>query len=264
MPSYDRSLKDIKNFIFDLDGTVWHWNQLAPGVKSTIRDLKAKGKNVYYVTNNSLLTRAGLASKLTGLGLKTDEEDVVSSPYVAARTFVEKDIDEVYAIGEQGLSDELENEHITTSETANNVIVGYDRNFTFWKMAKAAELIREGAGFWSTGSANVFHTENRDLPGEKSLTESIRIAARSQGVKQLGKPSEHMIETVRDQFPIVPEKTIMIGDSLDTDVLMGNKMGIRTGLVLGGQAEREDLQDVSGLQVPDYVFEKFERILLKV
>lgn len=264
MSEYERSLKDVDTFIFDLDYTVWHWNRLIPNVKDTIEDLRSKGKDIYYVTNNALLTRKGFADKLTDLGLKTDRDHVMSAGWVAARTLEQAGVESVYAIGEQALSDELERRDIQTSKNANNVLVGYDRNFNFWKMARAAELVRSGANFYTCGMSRTFQTGTRTLPGSQSITESIRVAAKADEPEVLGKPSKHMADAIKQEFPVGPGETVMIGDDVRADVALGNRIGVKTGLVLGGETEKEELQDVAGLQVPDYVFQQFERILMKV
>ncbi len=255
------NLKDVKNFIFDLDGTIWHWNKLVPDVQRTIRRLKSKGKNIFYVTNNSILTRKEFAEKLTNLGLRTKTENVISSSYVAAQVFSKKNIDEVYTIGEKGLIDELEKEHISKSKDADHVLVGMDRNFSYWKMAKAAEAIRYGAKLWTTAYGENFRAGDRVLPGTASLVESIKIAAGVEESESIGKPSKYMINIIKDEFPVYKGRTAFIGDNIHTDVVTGNKMGIKTGLVLGGTSSKDDLANVEGVEVPNFVFKEFKRIL---
>jgi HAD superfamily hydrolase (TIGR01450 family) len=264
MPDSGRSLKDVTYFIFDLDHTIWHWNTLIPGVKDTVRKLKSRNKEVVYLTNNSLLSREEFARKLSGMGLKTDPEEVISSAYVAAQTLSDQGVEEVYAVGEQGLIDELEAEDIQTSKEADDVLVGFDRNFTYWKMAQAAELLRDGASLWVTGKGSKFTTEGRTLPGDLPIIESISIAAGGAEYTQVGKPSEYMQDVVKDEFPVVPKRSILIGDHMESDVVMGNRLGIATGLVRGGETEKSDLKDLSAEETPDYVFEEFKRILRKI
>ena len=71
--------KNIRTFIFDLDGTVWNWNSLYPHMKETISKLKSKNCKVFYVSDNPILTRAGLAEKLTTMGIPTVESNVITS-----------------------------------------------------------------------------------------------------------------------------------------------------------------------------------------
>ncbi len=264
MPDDEKTLENVKNFVFDLDHTVWYWSELAPGVKRTIRRLKANNKRVFYATNNSLLTREELAKKLSDLGLKTKQEHIISSPYVAAKTFVQKGIEEVYAVGESGLVDELEAEHIKTSKDADHVVVGMDRNFSFWKAAQAADLVREGADLWTVGQGSVFRAGDRYLPGTKALLNTVITASGADEVRNAGKPSRFFFKRVKEEFPIMPGNAVFIGDSIQTDVVLGNKLGLKTGLVLSGLSSEEDVRDVDGLEVPDFVFRSFDRITRKL
>ncbi len=260
----EEDLKDVKHFIFDLDGTVWHWNRLIPGVKQTIRRLEAKGKNIYFLTNNSILTRKEFAEKLSDLGLKTEVDNVLCTSYATAQVFADRNIDEAYVIGEKGLLDELGREHITKSEDADHVIVGVDRNFSYWKMAKAAEAIRYGAKLWTTAYGENFRAGDRMLPGTGAILESVKRAAETEEAELVGKPSDHMVKIIKDEFPIFRERTALIGDHIHTDVVTGNKMGIKTGLVLGGTSKKEDLRDIENIEKPNFVFKDFKRILKKV
>lgn len=264
MSDFERSLKNVKNIIFGLDRTVWRWNELNPGAKDTIQELKTKGKNIFYVTNNSLLTRQEMAKKLSNMGLKTETDHIISSSFTAAQYFQSNDIGRVYCLGEQGLVDELDAQHIENSEDARAVVVGLDRNATYWKIAKAAERVADGASLYTLGLGYQFQAGDRTLPGSRVLWEAVKQTADIEEATHLGKPSDTMISAVKDAFPIVPERTLVVGDSIHADVVFGNKMGVKTGLVLGGRDNKEDLEDISGLEVPNFVFESIERLLVKI
>jgi ribonucleotide monophosphatase NagD (HAD superfamily) len=65
-------------YVFDLDGTVYLGEQLLPGAKATLDELKARS-NVVYLTNKPLEVPADYAAKLTRLGVATRPEEVISS-----------------------------------------------------------------------------------------------------------------------------------------------------------------------------------------
>jgi ribonucleotide monophosphatase NagD (HAD superfamily) len=73
-----------------------------------------------------------------------------------------------------------------------------------------------------------------------------------------------MCRVLEESFPIRPGRTLLVGDSITSDVVTGNKLGLDTGLVLGGTSSRDELQDASGLEVPDLVFREFDRLLRKL
>lgn len=263
MAKFKRSLKSVKNFVFGLDGTLWKWSELVKDAKRTVKKLKKEGKNIYIVTNNALLTRDGVAKRLNKLGLKIKSDSILTSGHVAAQVLADRGVNKAYVLGEQGLIDELTAKDIKISDSCKDVVVALDRNMNYWKLAKAAKLINKGANFWITGTASAIDVGKRKIPGEGAYIEALKTIT-GQKPKLLGKPSDHMKNALSDKFGFYPEKTIMIGDSLQTDIALGNKLGLRTGLVLGGESKKEDLRNASGIMVPNFVFQDIKRILRKV
>jgi NagD protein len=58
----------------------------------------------------------------------------------------------------------------------------------------------------------------------------------------VGKPSGVMMRMAQDELGVRSADTIMVGDTMDTDVLGGVGMGYQTVLVLSGHTTRDDLQ----------------------
>jgi NagD protein len=69
----------------------------------------------------------------------------------------------------------------------------------------------------------------------------------------VGKPSPVMMRAARKELGLATDETIMIGDTMQTDILGGVSMGYRTVLVLSGSTERHDL--VRYAYRPDYVLD---------
>lgn len=262
--AYERTLEDVDNFVFDLDGTVWEWNRLKKGVRKTIEELQDRGKEVYFFTNNSIMQRGGYADKLADLGIDTSPGRVLCASYIAAEVFDEKDVRSVYTVAEEGFREELKKRNIAHSEDADHVVVGLDRNFSYWKAAKAAELVRNRATFWTTAIDPYWWAGDRYLPGTYALAESVKLAAGEESMKVLGKPSEHARRIMKSEWKLMPGNTIVIGDNLKSDIVLGNRMGYMTGLVLGGVSDEEDLNDAGPHEKPNIVFREFERILMKI
>lgn len=262
--AYERTLKDVENIVFDLDGTVWEWNRLKPGVQDTIAELEERGKEIYYLTNNSILEREAYADKLGNLGIDTSPGRVLPVSYIAARVFDQEDVRNVYTVAEEGFRDELEKRNVTHSEEARHVVVAVDRNFSYWKAATAAELVRDGATLWCTSVDSYWWAGDRYLPGANALAEMVRRAAGTETAKIMGKPSQHAREVMKSEWKLMPGNTIVIGDNIQSDMVLGNRMGYMTGLVLGGSSDEDDLNDAGPHEKPNIVFREFERILMKV
>lgn len=57
----------------------------------------------------------------------------------------------------------------------------------------------------------------------------------------MGKPSPIMMRAARKELGLATSETIMVGDTLETDILGGVQMGYRTILVLTGTSQEADL-----------------------
>jgi len=77
-------IKKTKCFIFDCDGVIWRGDSVIEGVPETLEMLRAMGKKLFFVTNNSTKSRKGYLKKFTSLGLNVNAEEIYSSSYAAA------------------------------------------------------------------------------------------------------------------------------------------------------------------------------------
>jgi 4-nitrophenyl phosphatase len=68
-----------------------------------------------------------------------------------------------------------------------------------------------------------------------------------------GKPNPYLFDVAMQRLASSPEKTLVIGDRLETDILGGQRAGCRTILVLTGVSQKEDL--ISWEPKPDLVID---------
>jgi len=66
-------------FIFDCDGVIWKGDSLIEKVPQVLDKLRAAGKTIFFVTNNSTKSRKGYLKKFTGLGLNVKAEGITLS-----------------------------------------------------------------------------------------------------------------------------------------------------------------------------------------
>ena len=64
-------------FIFDCDGVIWKGDSLIDGVPQVLDKLRAMGKMIFFVTNNSTKSRKGYLKKFTSLGLNVKPEGTI-------------------------------------------------------------------------------------------------------------------------------------------------------------------------------------------
>jgi ribonucleotide monophosphatase NagD (HAD superfamily) len=77
----------------------------------------------------------------------------------------------------------------------------------------------------------------------------------------VGKPSPLMLEVALDRLGLTPAECLMVGDRLETDILMGQRAGVRTALVLTGVTRRADLASRPPGARPDYVLDALDDLL---
>src|SRR5262245_37294136 len=77
--------RTIKGLLIDLDGVVYDDEEVIPDSVYAIRWLQQRRIPFRFATNATARSRASLAGRLKGLGIEVSEEQVVNTPFVAAR-----------------------------------------------------------------------------------------------------------------------------------------------------------------------------------
>jgi 4-nitrophenyl phosphatase len=211
--------------VVDLDGVVWLSGEVLPGASTAIDLLRRNGFDVLFATNNSSPTIAELIARLDRAGIAAGPNDVVTSAQAAAH-LVEPE-STVLAIGEAGLAEALAERHVSTLDSVETVVVGWNREFTFDLIALAATAIRDGARFVATNDDPTHPTPTGLLPGTGALVAAIATASETSPIIA-GKPGEAMASLVRER---VGEVSLMIGDRLTTDGRFADALGVPFGLV---------------------------------
>jgi 4-nitrophenyl phosphatase len=263
IPSDAIDLAAIKTYVFDLDGVVYLGNQSIPDSSSAINTLLSRNKSVYYLTNNSSVTRLDYVNKLRGMGIETVETNIYTSAYATALHLRNEGAtgSNVFVIGEFGVQQEIESVGITVftdPKTTNPssidfVVVGIDRAFTYDKLNFAHECIVRGhAEFIATNRDSTYPSEIGTIPGAGSLVISVAESTAREPLT-IGKPSPTALLEIVSATGGSLESTIMIGDRLDTDIACGNRAGTYSGLVLTGVTSVEDAINAQGDEKPTII-----------
>jgi len=249
-------------YIFDLDGTVYLGDSLLPTARETITELRSRGARTVFLSNNPTHTRFDYAQKLTRLGLPTPPNDIINSSMVMA-DFLKQNhaLARHYIIGERPLITELRNANLILADDgdADTVIVSFDRTFTYHKLQRAFDLIRNGAHFFATNADVYCPTPRGGEPDAGSLIAAIESCTGKKCEAVVGKPSRYMIEAILNILNLPPDRCIIIGDRLETDVQMGINAGMATALTLTGATSRSALE--ASVIKPDFVIESLAELL---
>lgn len=246
-----------KNFIIDMDGVIYRGNTPLPHSAEFINFLREIDAKVVFFSNNSTLSRKQYVEKLSNMGIKAREEEIVSSGLITAYCLSKENPGAfLYVIGEEGLREELGQRGMNLVEVppyqVDGVVVGMDRQFNFKKMSNAMRCILNGASFYGTNPDPSFPTEDGFMPGCGAILASIEV---SSGVKPrvFGKPYPESLQFLLEITGFEKEETVIVGDRLDTDIKLAEDFGLFSILVLTGVSKKEDLAHFSAR--PDMVVE---------
>ncbi|MCI0642861.1 MAG: TIGR01457 family HAD-type hydrolase [Gemmataceae bacterium] len=229
-------------YLIDMDGVVYRGNELIPGADRFIQDLRSADIPFLFLTNNSQRTRRDVATKLQRLGIEIEEEHVFTCAMATARFLARQKPDgTAFVIGEGGLLNALHsNGYAIVDKDPDYVVVGEGRTLNFEMAEAAVRMILGGAKLVATNLDPNCPTHNGTRPGCGALVSLLETAA---GVKafSVGKPSPVMLRAARKELGLTTEETVVIGDTMETDILGGVQLGFKTILVLSGGTRLEDL-----------------------
>jgi len=256
-------MPNFQGYIFDLDGTVYLGENAIPGAPETIASLRKRGCGVVFLSNKPLQSREVYAEKLTHLGIPTSPDDVINSSLVLAQYLVgEMANATIFIIGEQPLVDEMEAAGLSISDNPEEidvVIASFDRTFDYRKLNIGYQALRLGAHFFATNADRTCPIEGGDIPDAAAVIGALEGCSGRKVELIAGKPSEMIVNMVLEHLGLEASNCLMVGDRLETDILMGNKAGMSTALVLTGVTQREDIPSSS--VKPDYILESVANIL---
>ena len=135
-----RSLDSYAAFLFDVDGTLTYQDRAIAGAAQALAFLKARGKQVRAVTNNSSLGRHALAERFRRFGLPLDDHEVFSALVATAQLVAhERPGARVHVFGNPGLYTEIEQLGLVVTEgtDAEYVVVGNHRGITYDRLTSA-------------------------------------------------------------------------------------------------------------------------------
>ncbi|ELW67820.1 Phosphoglycolate phosphatase [Tupaia chinensis] len=157
-----------------------------------------------------------------------------------------------YVLGSPALAAELE--AVGVAPDVRAVVVGFDPHFSYMKLIKAVRYLQQpGCLLVGTNMDNRLPLENGHfIAGTGCLVRAVEVAAQRQA-DIIGKPSRFIFDCVSQEYGIRPEHTVMVGDRLDTDILLGVTCGLKTILTLTGVST---LGDVKSNQESDCVSKK--------
>ncbi len=222
--------------VFDLDGTLWLSGDPMPGAADFLRQCRDAGARVGAATNMSIGHVGEIQVHLVDVGLLSPGEPLMTAGRALAHTVATAGVRHAAVLAGPGLSRELADHGVAVTPVAEVdrdewrdaddgrvVVMGG------WPQATLAEI--ETAGMLAAAGRPMYVTSLEPgfprLGGFQAGAGMMIAAARAlHGFEPVvcGKPSAGYAAAVIDMMG-VPDRMLMVGDSLLADVLLAQAMG---------------------------------------
>lgn len=229
-------------YLIDMDGVIYRGTQVIDGAQEFIASLRRENIPFRFMTNNSQRSRLDVATKLQRLGFAVEQEHIYTCAMATASYLAkQKPNGTAYVIGESGLVTSLNKRgYAIVDKDPDYVVVGEGRTLTFEMCEIATQMLLNGAKLIATNLDPNAPTEKGSRPGCGAIVALLEKAAGVQAFS-VGKPSPFMLRAARKEIELDTDQTIVIGDTMETDILGGVQVGYHTVLVLSGGTRKEDV-----------------------
>jgi HAD superfamily hydrolase (TIGR01450 family) len=119
------------------------------------------------------------------------------------------------------------------------VVVGSDEHVSYSHIRQASQYIFEGARFVATNADGSFPSPKGPLPGTGAIVEAVRVTTGEKPIV-VGKPFPPMYDMALKDLSTARERTVMIGDTLDSDIA-----GAKRAEIAGVLVSREHTLDTA-------------------
>jgi len=233
-----------RGFLIDMDGVIYSGEDMIPGADIFIKNLQKENIPFLFITNNSQRTPLDTVNKVAKMGIHIREENVYTSAMATAwfLSFM-KPQGTAYVLGEGGLLTSLSQEGYTmVNSNPDFVVLGEGRNFTLEMVNNAVDMILSGSKLIATNLDPSPKKIGWNNLGIKAIVAMIEEATGKKAFS-VGKPSPVMMRAARKQLGLEARETVIIGDTMDTDILGGVQLAYSTILTLSGVSKKEMLSD---------------------
>ncbi|HZK82282.1 MAG TPA: HAD hydrolase-like protein [Humisphaera sp.] len=256
--------------LLDLDGTVYHEEHALPGAVALVEGLRA-GNRKFACLTNSTSSPARIADRLMRMGIAIDPGHVYTAAAATAdyvlQTFggPDRPLPNVFNLSTEGIQEMLDGKVNWVQSEAHpcdavicgvplNVFASEDRQRT------AMLLLRKGAALTAICADRVYPSPRGLEFGVGAMAAMLAYAVDVRPIF-CGKPEKLFFNELCHRLGVRPDRCVLIGDNLESDIAGAKGVGMKTILTLTGVATREDAARLPESARPDWVIEDLTTLL---
>lgn len=235
-------LDGIRCFALDMDGTIYLGEKWLDGAKEFLAQIEASGRSYIFLTNNSSRNAEAYVEKLHRMGWDIGPEKIITSGQ-AAIFYLKKHFagKKVFLLGNPLLQAEFQQAGIVLEEQSPEVVVvAFDTSLDYQKMCKVCDFVRAGLPYLATHPDYNCPTETGFIPDAGAIQAFIHASAFRYPDRVIGKPNRDIIDYLAERVGVEKADIAMVGDRLYTDIAAGRNNGLKSVLVLSGEATLAD------------------------
>ncbi|WEG15398.1 HAD-IIA family hydrolase [Alkalihalophilus pseudofirmus] len=265
-------MKDYKLFFFDLDGTLVNGNSLFPHANEVIQCLRRNKKSVFFLTNHPARPREELCERLINMGLELKVDELITPTLAIKRYFSARpSSSSIYVVGSELIKEEIRKMDIHVLDHSREtsigevfVVLGMSPNLNYEQLQEGFFLLQKGARLILLNPDICCPAESGMYLDTGAIARVYTSASPKPFIKPevIGKPSIWMQQVLLDFAGSIRSKAVMVGDSITSDIAIGQAVGMDTVLLLSGVSKKEDLHTVR--QRPTHVYSTLDEFYQKI
>jgi len=257
-----KALGKKRGVILDLDGVVYQGSE---PIESTIRGiqlLQKKGILIGFLTNTSVKTQEEIVEKLAHMCVVSHPRYIMTSTIAAAEYCKQSQYNTCMVIGgAPALPQALIKSGCRlvlgqTDDDVDALVVGYTKEFSYADLLNAQIALLRGAAFICTDRDRLFAAPKIPKPGTGWIVAAIETVSEVTPFIA-GKPNDFSLQLLLRAMKLDPREAVVVGDSLDADIVAAKKAGVLACLLVGGISTSEDAARRNKHERPDLVFSDF-------
>ncbi len=252
----------VKNVLLDVDGVIWHGGKLIEGTKQTIAFLEKNNYNYLFLTNISRYTAKELTVRLKKLGLTVPVEKILSPLEITIQFIKNKKKNaSCFVISEPAIKEQFKEAGLKIVENdskADFVIVFLYEKTNYDMLDTAFRLLSKGAELVS--NSDLKSIAFRDNFPSIATGAFVKALEYSSGKKATltGKPNTEFFLQAIKKLGAKRSETLMVGDTVSTDVVGAKRSGIKAVLVKTGNFDKKELK--KSVLKPDAVIDSIAEL----